>query len=312
MKRFLWGVNGHNHYHEAYPEHLLEQQIELAADLGVKMYRINYNPDKSNMFNYMDRVTELCKSKDIEIMLVMDRFDGSEAEIRQRFRQVASHYKGKIDYIQVFNEIDNYCIKPSPDCGDGFSLVDNFDMKKCECALHKISSAIEGLKEGNPLCKAVINISYMHFGFLDYLKQHDVHWDIVGLDWYSDMGRIEKALDAALNKYDNDIIVCESNIWPDESGNYDTDDSYLPGIMNTVGNYDSRIKGYIIYQLLDETNYTIDGFERESHFGLVKTKADGTILDKKPAYRAVREFLKSKKIIQSRLLNVFERQGQHG
>jgi len=39
---FIWGVNGHNYSYAAYPKSAFEQQIKLAAELGVGVYRFNF------------------------------------------------------------------------------------------------------------------------------------------------------------------------------------------------------------------------------------------------------------------------------
>lgn len=41
---FVWGISGHNCGYAAYPAEFLEQQVRLAAELGVDVYRINTTP----------------------------------------------------------------------------------------------------------------------------------------------------------------------------------------------------------------------------------------------------------------------------
>ena len=304
---FIWGVNGHNSLHyPAYPEHNLEQQIRLAAELGVKMYRFNLNPSNVDDLEYMDRVVALADAYGMELMLVLDGSGDSIDVIRNRFYMVASRYNGKkgyglIRYFQVFNEVDIGCIKSAG--VDGSDMKNHYDLNKLEEMLPKFEAALEGLKKGNPNCKSVINFSYLHTGFLDFLVQSAVEWDIIGLDWYSNMGNYDRIIPKLLDKYPHDIIICETNWWP-ESGNdkHNTDTTYLPSVMKQLYRYDhkkaSRIKGVIFYELLDEMNYEAShgSFNGESHFGLIKADAKGNIGAKKPVYTAIQKLLGGGKV----------------
>lgn len=59
---FIWGVNGHNKGYVAYPESQVEKQIKVAAELGVGIYRFNYNPATLDEIEYLDYVVKLCKA----------------------------------------------------------------------------------------------------------------------------------------------------------------------------------------------------------------------------------------------------------
>ena len=72
---WLWGVNGHNHTYPAYPEEQLEEQIKLAADLGVKIYRLNYTPTNDEMFSYLDKVVDTCERYGLKLFLVTFDWD---------------------------------------------------------------------------------------------------------------------------------------------------------------------------------------------------------------------------------------------
>ena len=61
---FIWGVNGHNRMYEAYPEKYAEKQVKLAAELGVKLYRFNFNPKTSDDLEYLHYMVSLCHGYD--------------------------------------------------------------------------------------------------------------------------------------------------------------------------------------------------------------------------------------------------------
>ena len=110
---FIWGVNGHNKGYAAYPESQVEKQIKVAAELGVGIYRFNYNPATLDEIEYLDYVVKLCKAYGLKMMLVMDNSgpapnsDGYQSSkeasyisaLADRGRMIAARYAGKIDYI---------------------------------------------------------------------------------------------------------------------------------------------------------------------------------------------------------------------
>ena len=108
---FIWGVNGHNKGYVAYPESQVEKQIKVAAELGVGIYRFNYNPATLDEIEYLDYVVKLCKAYGLKMMLVMDNSgpapnsDGYQSSkeasyisaLADRGRMIAARYAGKID-----------------------------------------------------------------------------------------------------------------------------------------------------------------------------------------------------------------------
>lgn len=44
----------------------------MAAELGVGIYRFNYNPATLDEIEYLDYVVKLCKAYGLKMMLVMD------------------------------------------------------------------------------------------------------------------------------------------------------------------------------------------------------------------------------------------------
>ena len=68
---FIWGISGHHKGYAAYPEEYLEEQIQKAAGLGVDVYRLNYSPETSEDFAYLDRVLDLCDANGLRLFLIL-------------------------------------------------------------------------------------------------------------------------------------------------------------------------------------------------------------------------------------------------
>ena len=288
----------------------MEEQIRLAAELGVDIYRFNFNPKNGSDYSYLDRVVDWTQRYGMELMLVMDDFGPDADVLRTRFETVASRYNGRnghglIRYIQVFNEVDVWAMTTEdfPDAdnrvsGDGTNKTHYSAMALAQ-VLAKFKAGVAGVKAGNSECKVVINISYLHTYLFDYLKDNGVEWDLTGLDWYANMqnGSFDNILTRLSTRYPQDIIICETNIWPfteSMESDYENDTDFLPQAMRDVYNNYPRVKGMIFYELLDEPQYEMSAgrYEGESHFGFVKVNRDDfSIGTKKPIYHRVQQML---------------------
>lgn len=303
---FLWGVNGHNKWHPSYPEDQLEDQFRLAAELGVDLYRFNYNPEKDDP--YFEKVIETCCRFGLKMMLVMDDAgpapdsDGYSAadeeayieKLAKRAADVAQQYAGKIEYLQIFNEVDIPCLVHGTD-GDGRTLA-QFSRDWLRIYARRIQRVNAAVKSVNNAIKTVVNISYKHSGLFDYLETYagGVPFDVMGLDWYSNMGDLEEML-TYLDRYPQDeILICEINLWDGGLRGEEDRTAYLQEVMNTAFHHSSeKVKGLFFYELMDETALEPAGadYNREAHFGLVTYAADHKILTAKPAYTAIHDLL---------------------
>ncbi len=112
---FIWGISGHHKGYAAYPEEYLEEQIQKAAGLGVDVYRLNYSPETSEDFAYLDRVLDLCDANGLRLFLILfDRKftkDGlTPDQLYDKTRAVSERYKGRIPLYQISNEQDLACL----------------------------------------------------------------------------------------------------------------------------------------------------------------------------------------------------------
>ena len=312
---FMWGINGHNKdsspaYHGAY----LENQIKLAAELGSVIYRFNLNPKSPADYEYLDKVVYLAACYGMELMLCFDDHVSNTITIENRFKTVASRYNGKkgyglIRYFQMFNETDAEVLK----IGTNGSVESDINMDEFNAWVSKYKAGSKGLREGNPDCKIIINSNWVRHGWYTLLKKADVDFDIVGVDWYARwslargywsssagcMGDPKDSLKWLLNLFpEKQIIVCEVNLAdPGYVGNNpdadENDIESLPRLLEdiyTCDNYNKRIIGAIIYELLNEPNLEPEGtVEREARFGLVKANRYGVIGEKKPIYGVVQQ-----------------------
>ncbi len=292
-EEFYFGVTGHPYHYEAYPKNQLTKQIRLAAQLGSDLYRINSVPMNSDDFAYLDRVLTLCSSYDMDMMLVLDSFPGeTEQEIYENGKAIAAHFGERLAFVQAGNELDNHCIQSA--MVDG-SSIGHFETQQYDGVMPKLKALLKGLKEGSPGTKTVVNIAYRHYGFLHRLMNDNVEFDVIGWDWYSNMGDYTHVFPTLLS-FEKPVMICETNIW-DGMGKDHTEErtEYLVEFMNYVYGYNSPLPlGFLVYELMDEPAFG-DGSNVEAHFGLVDCRRNGTVIAPKQAYYDIQKLWTARK-----------------
>lgn len=295
----LWGVNGHNHYHLPYTEENTDEIIRLAAELGSKIYRINYNPTNETMLAYIKNVAELCHGYGMKVMLVMDNMSGTVDEIVARMEYMAANLDGIIDYFQIFNETDIYCSKN--DDGSFYNITDWTGMSEgyynptrvAEC-VEKMAAATETFRRVAPDAKLVINIGSRHYPMLDWYVEAGIDWDIIAYDIYDlDLWNHADFFAEMEERYGKPYMVAECN-YPANSGKYVESEqaNWLRLFIEQMNNVNSdKLLAVIIYELMDESTIQEgDEWNGEAHFGIVNTVA-GKPGEPKEAYRTVQKLL---------------------
>ena len=295
---FKWGVNGHNFHYPAYPVEKLDDQLRYASELGMGYYRINYSPRTEKDFEYLDRLVETADKYSLKIFLVifdMNLHNKSHEEDLYTFSyNIAKRYKGRIPMYQISNEQDIPAL-------DLVSLKDpvgdkreHYDLNKYSLIRDNMRAIIKGIKDADSEAETVVNFSWRHSFFLDMLLEDGLMWDSTALDWYSDLydGNLAPTMQHVLTYPQKNFYVAEGNTW---EGDYRFTEKeqfdYVVDAMNFFYNYpNEKVKGYMIYQLLDEP----DKEKGEAHFGLMLNDIIGNIGRKKSAYFGVAEYIISK------------------
>ncbi len=300
---FSWGINTHSEIHNGYRANHLDEQVYLAAKTGVKMLRIDV--DKETGFKYYDKFVSLCNAYGIKVLMAITSYvdvaDANGAKVL--IKELASRYdgnngKGKVDYFQFKNEVDVLTFNQSSASFHGMVTAD-YDTSALSNYVTLFKKMQEGLDESTSDAKSVINFSWLHYGFLDYLITNGVSFDTIGLDWYSNMeseikdeaysfNNIGEYLSFLMNRYSTyDFLLTEigqvtsSQDDISDISNWDAllsiiDDVYEVSLTN------SKLKGAFIYELLDAP-------ATGTYYGLINASNDGTIGTKKAIYNKVTE-----------------------
>ncbi len=295
---FTYGVTGHHSGYVAYPEQQLETQIRLAAELGVTIYRFNFNPVTEEQFAYLFRVLDLCDAYGLEMMLVLDDHGGTAEEIAVKHERIATRCRGRIPYYQIFNETDVYAMHTDQGTvyhqpvGTG-EVIEQFNPVRVSEIEEKLRASIEVFRAADPDAALVVNFAFKHYAMIKAFHDAGLRWDIIGVDWYSDMEsgeplaeflpRVQKALP------DYEYMICECNIWAHNPYTEEEQAAYLEGFVRSLADSPriENLTAVIFYELLDEPAFG----NGESHFGLVKNDISGTPQEKKQAYYAIQQWL---------------------
>lgn len=299
----LWGVNAHNNQYKAYNDQNTDEIIRLAADLGSTIFRINDNPTSPERLAYIRNVIRQCHARGMQVMLVMDWFDGPVEDIVKRMTVIARELKNEVEYFQLFNETDCWAACKDPEDGGGlYDITDPtgqtpgyFNPKRVPIAIEKMKAAADVWHKEAPDAKLVINIGARHYPMLEWYRDAGITWDVVGVDIYEpwDYHAFFRMLEEKFPTCD--MMVAECN-YPSNNGPYKEEDqaAWLQDFILTMNACDSdRLKAVIVYELLDQPNIQpTDKWEGEAHFGLVHVDPDLTITTPKPAYYTVQKLFK--------------------
>ena len=323
-KDFLWGVAMHSPpFGPTYVEPNLEMQLHQAAELGCKLIRV----DAKGSITHTDKLIQLANEYGMKIMLIIDlpnkTFDDNYnlQLVEQTFRTYAKRYNGKqghgkVDFIQIDNEVDNDIIGYSESVGmnpGGAVNISDLDATGLKNISLQFAAAIKGVKSSGSDAKTIINIGWTHYGMLKYLQQNGVDWDVTGHDWYEGMfhygGDPEEYYGTGQELYDlfkKPIIICETNMWQNtyngkDVGPDEDDYNYWDPIVDCMSDYYNKdfVIGVTFYELWDELAQQNGGkWLGEAHFGLIKANHNGTFIDYKPIYHRIQNIIGGGKVKQ--------------
>lgn len=306
---FYWGFNIHDKEYSSYPAEYLEQHIYLVANAGCNIIRINIR--LSDDWTYYDKCVELCNAYGLTTIAVFSpSLDLGLDYITMAFETVCTRYngengRGKIDYIQAWNETDNVLMKAKlGNSGASGMQLDHYYTISVEGAadlpeyLEYFRAAQKGIDNSGSDVKFMTNFAYKHFAPYRYYLENGVEFDAIGWDWYAHYGtyeeEIEETEDICTNVYEGlvkdyplEVIICESNTSVENFDDWENVrfDEYFPAIaiMKTMYNKD-WVNGLCVYELLDEMQYASGSNPRESKFGFVNNDITGKVGEPKEIY----------------------------
>ncbi len=279
---FMWGITMRPTSLGRYIDELWLKQIKLQVNLGAKWVRLAYSFDAPDQFQYNDEVVNYLKKYGAEVYLIIepsDKFDKIKDPYKDGYDnalRIVSHYKGQIKYYQIMNEASGNAIKDGTYSGEKDS---DYDPQKYERTRDWIKGALAGTRKADPSAYTIISAQWLHFGFLDKLKADKIDYDIIGWDWFSDMGLMgdKKLSDGTLlidklKSYDKPLILAEINFRPEgKNGQKGQPEAKQAAFIQQMADWSvtAGLKGFFVLELLDNPN---SGNGYTDYYGIVSAQ----------------------------------------
>jgi len=302
---FMWGITMRSTSLGRYIDTIWLKQIKLASNLGVKWVRLAWSFDAPDQFAFNDEIIKYLKDNGLQVYLIIEppKFDKIRDPYQDGFNnafRIASHLKGQIKYYQIMNEASGNAIKSGSFSGENDS---DYDPTKYARTRDWIKGALDGVHKADPSAYTVISAQWLHVGFLDKLKDDNVAYDIIGWDWFSDMGFMgDKKLSNGtllidkLKSYGKPLILAEINYRPEgKNGQKGQPEAKQASFIQKMADWSVQagLKGFYVLELLDNPN---SGNGYTDYYGIVGVKQSvsgvWSIGNPRQAYTTYQEIIK--------------------
>lgn len=262
--QFKWGI-GVNPYPTSEETPAVSQKVlEKAKELGVGYVRMEIPVWTEDPFPFIDPTVEQVKKLKLNFVLVFQPKEEILNSVNpyqegfERAFEFASHYKGKIKYYQLGNEIGTIALKSS---WSG-ARIEAYDLTKFPKVAAWLKGASEGIKKGDPRAKRVITGHWLQTGFLELLTKENVGFEVIGWDWFNEKKDITKLEDenepfdlfAKLQSFNKEVWLVEAG---KSSGPTLVDEEaqaeYLKSFVTQIYN-SSVFSGFFVHVFYDQAH----------------------------------------------------------
>jgi hypothetical protein len=295
------GVNGHPFTDAPYVQTSAAKQISLLKGMGLNWYRINVQTKSdgsaaSSMFESM-RQAAANGSVNLLPMLYLRTLDFSKSESLnyQLGKTLGSNFAAKYgQYFSMYN-LGNDLELTLLFANKTGASSSHYNKQKTNITAAYLKGMDEGIKAKDAGAKTMIDVGWLHYGFLQMCTTYGVKYDAIGYHWYSDMEN------AAPNSPTNipDITIKIASLFPTKqlwftecgyryksslsiAANEAAQSKFIMSFLAKCQRNPS-VKCLMFYELFDEPYKSY----QESKFGLLKWTASYTVWAKKPAANAL-------------------------
>lgn len=300
----VFGINGHPLTQHEYKDNWTDQ-LKTIRNLGLQYYRIDVPlnqdglPDKR-----FDKLTALFAgdtSKLLPILLTKaigstnkEVYKNAYAQGRLFFKQYGKNFS----VVEVGNEEDNALILSGKYDG---TQPEHYNLEKANIEIAKLKGLVDGMRAVKPKVKVVVSLTWVHFYYLELLKQGGVQYDIIGYNWYSDMGDITNVSPPYGNvvkkvslQYNKPVWITEFNLREGSLHNRNDEQvNYLKQSIEAIAR-EKFVQGFIIYELYDQPSFKVNN-PGESEYGLLRRSAGKNVSEFKEAFLVYKNFIKKYK-----------------
>lgn len=279
-----------------YNKENLIKQLDWAKELGAVDVRSNVEDNLSDTDDFVNLALE----RGLNPMLIIEPYLPdffNQATYQQGYDYanfIAKRYRGIVKYYQLGNEASGVAIKPTY---PGNKKTD-YDDAKYNVMMNWLKGLSQGVRDADPIAYRMISSNWLGTGAMDRLIDDKVEFDLIGWNWYSDMGEdLIKEVDGAqfsipeyLKKYPKEFWVVELNRQGGTlDGNEQAQADYFKTFINNAVSH-NNLGGVFVFPLTDLCS---DVGKSIGHMGIIRIQkfADGTCTDngKKPAFDVIKD-----------------------
>ena len=313
---FRWGVQVRPFALNRYTDQLMAQQLDLAKELGVHFIRLDWHRDVKTQFNdaddfvWHDKVIDMANERGLHVILILEDLGVASNDLSVTSKAatasqaIASHYKGRIKYYQLLNEVSGAALKGPSQPGTDF--VRDFDQTKYRQIRDLVKGIGTGIKRADPDAKLILSGQWTHTAMFEQLIKDGVSFDIIGWNWFSDMGEdlngpviSESAhqkitLLDKLKGFGKELWLTELNFRPGQDGQDEPKQAdYIKKVAERIFDYQT-FKALFVFELMDQSEVLAKGGKSE-YYGIVKFAKDAQgnwiIGGKKQAFDAYKQVI---------------------
>lgn len=263
---FAWGITVLNFPFPRYDKNFTSTQMKEVADLGAGWVRIEYEPKNPSA---TDHSVEQARKQNLDVVLIIpfgpnDVFkDKNLTENTKKYvTEIVNRYKGKVAVYQLATEVASVALQNDPS-SHGIKIED-YPTKDLNAITTWVKTAAETVKALDPSAKRLVNDQWVHTGFFDHYFAQGGDFDILGWNWFSDMGtKIASptldqktgetyALLDKLKSYAKPIWLTEVNRRLGIQGGNEAAAAQFIETMARSVRQDPAIKGFFVFSLLED------------------------------------------------------------
>jgi hypothetical protein len=297
LSDFQWGVTLLTYPFPRFDEEFIATQLEEAKQLGINSVRIDYIPKHPES---IDRAVNEARARNLKVVLVIpfgpkDIFTDKQLTTNtdNYVTDIVKRYAGNVAVYQLANEIASVALGNNGAL-HGINLKD-YPADKLNAVTTWTKTAAIAVKKTDPKAKTLINDQWVHTGFFDHYIASGGEFDILGWNWFSDMGEsldtvtLDKAknqkyqLLGKLKSYNKPIWLTEVNRRLGSQSNKEQEQADYIKTMADYTKSTPTIRGFFVFNFLDDQGAP----PQEKGYGIITAEdrnGEQKITGRKPAY----------------------------
>ncbi len=250
----------------------LPKQFVLMKELGVTSVRADYDFTHVDM---NDLIVAQARQHKMQLIFILPMDQNQLAtdknlssNVYRQVYDVVKKYKGQVAVWQLGTEVATVAMK-KPDM-NGIEFTD-YPEETYRPVATWIQAASRATIDADPRAKRLLNDQWIHAGFFKKFLAEGGQFDILGWNWFSDMGgpeRIEELhinddpnrpfrLMDTLKSYNKELWFAEVNRRDgDSDGNPEAQADFIASIAQ-YANANQRVSTFLVFLLIGEAGYGI-------------------------------------------------------